>query len=275
MLYSSLWISLCAAAQVQLTYDLAGLHAPLDIFTVFVFASTLALYSLHRIVGIKRMATFRDAGRFKVIRKFRSHIVLYGIAGAVVSGYLLLRLPPSTWLYLIAPVVLSILYVLPVTSGSGRLREIPFAKIFLVAINWSLLTTVIPLLNQGIQAPHLWVIFAERFLFVFAITLPFDIRDIAVDSRRVRTIPMVIGPVFSRWLAIVLLGLSLLLVLYLVSAETYPSAALVPFVGGYMVAAILIRESHAGRDDHYFSGLVDGTLFLIPFLVWVWLRYIN
>ncbi|MDX1477724.1 MAG: hypothetical protein R3301_08435 [Saprospiraceae bacterium] len=271
ILYSSLWIALCAAAQVQLTYDLVFIDAGLDGYTLFVLSSTLVLYSVHRLVGMRRVQAFAHLGRFAVIRQYRSHILFYGVCAAIAAVALAFQLPLRTWIFLCLPVAISAAYVLPVKPGGLRLRDIPLIKIFLIAASWSLITTTVPLLHQHYTGNHLAMIFAERFLFVVAITIPFDIRDYPVDQQsRLTTLPHVMGIRASKLLALILLGLSFVSVLILCRTGAYDVRYLLPAGAVYMLTAALIAGARPEMDDHYYSGLLDGVLFLLPFLLWVW-----
>ena len=146
ILYSSLWIAFCAAAQVQLTYELIGSAQGIDAYTLFVLASTLALYCVHRLIGIPRVQAFEHEGRFAIIRKYKNHIITYCILGLIASFVFALKLSYSTWLLLALPVLVSAAYVVPLGNKGKRLRDFPFIKIFIIAISWSLLTTTVPLL---------------------------------------------------------------------------------------------------------------------------------
>lgn len=271
ILYSSLWIALCAGAQVQYTYDVTGHVRGLDAFTGFVITATIALYSVHRIVGIRKVSRLSEQGRFAIILRYKSHIVLYGIAGACLALYFATRLPVVTLGFLLIPTVFSGAYVLPVNRNWMRIRDYPYVKIFVLSACWALITGVAPLIHT--RHPFdldMGLVFAERFLFVMAISLPFDIRDIYVDEvSDLRTIPQRLGVGVSKWLAAGSLALSALCVWFLISRGFY-AESLPPAYGIFIViTTALIAGSKPGLDDHYYSGLLDGTMFLLPFLFWI------
>ncbi|MDX1407393.1 MAG: hypothetical protein R3330_04650 [Saprospiraceae bacterium] len=270
ILYSSLWISVCAAAQVQLTYDVTDIFSSVDAYTAFVLCATLVLYSIHRVIGIRRASAFAHLGRFAVIKQHKWHIVFYGCGGALASGYFALHLPVRTLLLLSLPIAISGAYVLPLRRGMRRLRDLPLIKIFLIGASWSLITTTVPLLHQGYDGAYLAVIFAERFLFVVGITVPFDIRDMQVDEQsNLRTLPHALGITRSKWLASGCVAMSLAVIGYLGSSGAYDQDFLLPAVIVYALAVVLIWISRPGMDDYFFSGLIDGLLLLLPFLYWI------
>jgi len=269
ILYSSLWIAVCATAQVLLTYELIGNPQGIDIYTSFVFASTIGLYGLHRLVGINIVRAFEHEGRFAVIKQYRSHILVYTVIGFIAAAVLFSLLSAKTWLYLILPIAISAAYVIPTNKTGKRLRDFPLIKVFLLASSWSLLTTTVPLLNIGYTDPaSASLIFLERFLFVIAITIPFDIRDMEVDAGTgLRTLPHLLGVPRSKILAILLLFFSAIIGIILFAQGVYP-ADMQPLYSIFIViTSLLIWGSRTGRSDYYYSGLLDGTMILLYLLL--------
>lgn len=69
-------------------------------------------------------------------------------------------------------------------------------KIFLITSIWSVSTIILPVIQAGneILTSRVILLFAERFLFIFAIAIQFDIRDMQADRRAgLKTIPLLIG----------------------------------------------------------------------------------
>ena len=74
---------------------------------------------------------------------------------------------------------------------------------------WSYVTVFLPAMELGLALDlRLFMIFIERSLFIFAITLPFDIRDMEIEKANgVKTIPAMIGAQNSIYL-----GMGILLI---------------------------------------------------------------
>lgn len=77
--------------------------------------------------------------------------------------------------------VLSVCYSLP--FGGSSLRSIPYLKLPLIVSIWTLATVVLPLAQGSAAGYDTYSFVAQRVLFFTAITLPFDVRDIAIDAR--------------------------------------------------------------------------------------------
>jgi 4-hydroxybenzoate polyprenyltransferase len=271
ILYSSLWIGACAAALVIFTYDVTGSGLNPDAYAGFVFCGTIVIYAIHRLAGIERVKQFQDRGRFAVISRYRSHILIYGVLASGGALYFLTQFQWQLIWWLALPALLSFLYVAPLGKWK-RLRDFPLVKIFLISGVWAALTGLIPFVHTG-QAGLLsgGLLFTERALFIFAITIPFDIRDIQIDeTSNLKTLPQVIGIRKSQFLALLLLSISALLTIVLISTDVYDVELLTPYLLCTGITGLLISQASVDKDDYYYSGLLDGMMFLLPFLYWVW-----
>ena len=266
-LYSSIHIALGAALSVLLCYA-TFIHIPTSDYTFFVFASTLFIYCSHRIVGIQKVKAFENEGRFAIIKKFRLHIFLYAIIGGIASAYLFYRLDLKLQLYLILPGIISVLYVLPLFSKKKRLRDFNNIKIYLIAIIWGLIIGLIPYIEVVGNLDGTGILyFLEKTFFIFAITLPFDIRDLDIDkSIQVSTIPSKIGKNKSYNLAYVILGVCMLIVIVLYFLNVYSLPLMIGLILGYIITGALIKLSRDKDDDYFYSGLLDASIIIVALL---------
>ena len=272
ILYSNVWIGLCAVAQVQHTYLLTDIERGLDVYTGFLFTSTMALYCLHRVIGIARISEFNTSGRFEIIARFKRHIIVYGILGLIGAAATFLFLPLEAWALIAIPALISIAYVTPVGRHGKRLRDRPVIKIFLIALNWSLLTAFIPVLLFT-EIPWDWalLILLDRVLFTFALTIPFDIRDVTIDKPYdIRTIPHLVGIRGSKIIGSASIALSCLVACVLMASEIYPHYYMFPMVIFGIMGVTVLWFSRERNGDYYFAGLVDGVMVFGFLLLWVW-----
>lgn len=263
LLYSNFWIALAAvgmAAQSQLL--LSGRGEPTALLG-FIFFATLFLYAVHRIIGLRKSKPFTDSGRYAVIARFRNHIVFYAGMAGLCAALFLLQMPRTLIAGLIAPCLLALLYVLPVWKGY-RLRDLHYVKIFLIAITWSWITVFLVALELGMTwSTPMYMMLLERVFFVFAITIPFDIRDLEIDAfNKVKTLPAALGVRSSQRLGGLSLGLMLLLAALNYYWDVYALNDLVALVVSACVSGLLIFLSDRTRHDYFFSGLVDGMMVL-------------
>ncbi len=269
ILYGNFWIALGGLALTLQSQYLLDQTLELKPLAIFVFAATWLLYALHRIVGILRLKDFLDIERYGVIAKFRHHIIIYAIIAGSVSLWYLFRLSFAVQIALVLPVFFSMAYVLPFFGKQRRLRDFDQIKIYLVALVWAWVTVVLPAVNSGLYFSwSLLFMFIERALFVFAITLPFDIRDLKVDGHsQVSTIPAVLGIQQSITLALglLLIGFGFVLINFLSGLYTFPIVLMLLL--SFVSTALLIYLSRSDQHDYFYSGLLDGTMVLQGLLV--------
>ena len=152
----------------------------------------------------------------------------------------------------------TLFYYLPL-GFIGRLRELPFLKVFLISISWTIATVVLPLVFVGYTLftfDVLWL-FLERFVFLLAITIPFDVRDIRSDTAGgLITLPVKFGLKGSLYLSFILL------MIYLGISVTHFGFGNILFVRSLCVllVLILIQKISLKKTSYYYTGLIDGTI---------------
>ena len=139
------------------------------------------------------------------------------------------------------------------------IRKIPLLKVFYVGLVWALV-------NSWLAFPEFnFPIFAISFLFVTALVLPFDIRDMKND--KIVTFPRLIGVQNTKYLAyLMVFSACVLSVFYL--KFNYSFAFFLTTISTF----ILIYFSENSRRDSYFSFWVELCSGL-PFLFWIILEY--
>lgn len=264
-IYSSLHIGLGAVAMSYLIYKEFQFSIDYD-YLIFLFSSTVFLYCIHRIIGIQKMVSYENKGRFLIINEYKSHILFYGIASLIGCCVYVLKFDYNRWFLIIIPSIISILYALPVFPKGKRLRDFGYIKIFLVAIIWAWTTVFIPLFENQDNWTLTSLLTLEKMLFIFSITIPFDLRDAQIDrDSNVKTLIHSIGVKNSYRLSYLLLVLSAVLMLmgyfvHLISMQ-YLAATILSYIG----TGIIIKACMYKSADYYYTGLLDGTMFLALF----------
>ena len=269
LLYSNIFIGLCALSLVRVnTLAFPGLLLPSN-YDLAVFLGTIGFYALHR--SLRHMgkperpsASFRE----HFLDRHKQRLFTLGTV-LLASGIILsmLSFSHSLILMLVPATIITALYVLPILPGGYRLRDLPFIKIILIALIWSYTTAVIPLVQTHLPVADKLLFSVDRFLFILAITLPFDIRDRQLDEEAyLKTIPVIIGIKPSKWLATAALisGLACLSISY--SGHGLSLPYLIASGMTYLVAAFLVWRSSENRVDHYFTGYIDGLMILVYLL---------
>ncbi|MFD1258618.1 hypothetical protein ACFQ3S_17565 [Mucilaginibacter terrae] len=269
LLFSNVFIALCAVAQGLVTFHIIGAE-PVYVVLALLFASTLGLYNFCiLIIRPKRPQT----SPYRRVRWFFKHhrlMVTITITCLLALIPLFFMLANSSKILLIGLAVLSFGYGLPLFSSKGGksgLRNIPGLKAILITVVWTLSCVLLPImemqdtLHMNIPASTTWIILAKRFLFIAALTVPFDIRDLFNDRiAGLKTIPVAFGEqkayLFCQFLLAGHILLLLLLRNYKLTSDFY-ALTLVSILTGW-----LIFKSAWKRNEYYYFFYLDGVLIL-------------
>ncbi len=266
-LYSSVHIALGAFLSVILCYSVFY-HIPGSDYPLFVFFSTVFLYCAHRVIGIEKVKMFQGEGRFAVIKAHKIHLLIYTILAGLAMIFFFLRMQRHLQLWLLLPGAISIMYVLPLFGDKKRLRDYFQIKIYLIAIIWGMIIAFIPYIEaEGAMDLKGIIYFLEKTIFIFAITIPFDIRDLRVDkTMEVNTIPHEIGLRKAYRLTYGLMILTIFLVLAQYFLDTYSIKMAVGITIGYLLTILFIKLSEKKTHDYFYAGILDGTISLVAII---------
>lgn len=270
-IYSSLHIGIATVALIYQTCQVYGVTHNWY-YSAFAFCSTVFIYCAHRTIGIKRMPDWHDEGRFTIIKTYKTHIEIYAVLGLLGCGILFFFLPHQVKFLLVLPSIFSVAYVLPIFKNKFRLRDFNYIKIFLIAIVWAYITVTIPILSGGENSLSYYtiaLISLERMLFVFAITIPFDIRDYEIDKEaNVNTLVHKFGIEGSKKLSIVLVFFSLLINFTLRSNGVISDGVYLQLLIFYILLIFIIIYASKYKSDYLYSGVLDGTMILSPLMIY-------
>jgi len=272
LINSNIYISLAAVAftieaQIQL-----GLKPQWHPYLFIIFFATFFEYNLHRFITVITNKEALNSDKHKWVKtnlkKFYALVIL-SIVGFIVVALMAKR----EVLMALAPIALiTLFYSTPIpgnTKALFRLREIPYVKIFLISAVWSSSTILLPIIQSGLSFSNSDVIemLVERFFFVFAIAIPFDIRDAEADKRAgLKTIPLLINKNRSMSLSYLFL-----LIFYLISTIHYFADNSMYIIYALSISTIttfiFLINRKIKRIPYYYYGVLDGTILLQGLLV--------
>jgi 4-hydroxybenzoate polyprenyltransferase len=166
---------------------------------LFVFSSTWFIYQLSCHLYFLRNVNHDTNNLLYIwLHKNKKFTILSLIISSIVSSILFVFLTPSAKLLMLFLGGLSLFYAMPLpiknkrNNLNYRLRDIPLVKIFLISLTWAGTTVILPALQVGNFIPY--HLFCLQFVFIFFITIPFDINDMEIDRAiGVKTIPNLLG----------------------------------------------------------------------------------
>lgn len=278
LIYSNLYVSLAAALLVIETNLLFDFENTGYSLAFFVFFATLATYNFQRLVryNINPIGSSKSHTWIGANYKFIVFFALFSILASIIIFILRLE---SNLLFVLLPVgIISVWYVIDLRILGLKipnLRVIPYMKIILISIVWSTVTVVFTILNNGKGSAILnfdvILIFFQRMFFVFAITLPFDIRDMEYDKKRdLKTIPLFFGIERTKIIAqaALLLFSGLVILQCLAGSKLEPEEAIALVISA-TVSSFIIYKTHESQKEYFYSFIMDGTMILQFLLVLV------
>lgn len=268
LLFSNIFIAMCAVSQGMVTYWLLQVK-PDEYVLGLLFCSTLALYNFS--ILISKPNKPENSG-FRRVRWIFSHyrlMISLTIISVVAIIPLSFFLSTSSRILLIGLGLISVSYNLPIFTIHDKrfsLRNIPGVKLFIIAMVWAGSCVILPILEiDGNNAASITInetilLFSKRFLFIAAITVPFDIRDLFQDkSNELKTIPVIFGEKNSLLICQGLLAAYVFLLFTLTEKidGDFFALSLTIILSGW-----LIFKSKWKKNEYYYFLFLDGTMIL-------------
>ncbi|MEX1191105.1 MAG: hypothetical protein WED10_03760 [Brumimicrobium sp.] len=230
-----------------------------------VFFSTLFIYNFQRMVRTDEREG-KKSERHLWLDRNKKVIYLLAVLGIIGSGlsYFLLLKMKSDLLFLFFIGILGVFYALKVLNRKA-LRDLPLIKIHIIALVWVLITSVWPLVRMEANLIDNSYLFIATYLFIIAVTIPFDIRDLSYDAADKLTFPQVFGVTTSKRMAIIFLLIS-----FSVLGIANESFLFNPFYYISLIGLLLlILWTTRARKEKYFSGWIDGWIIFFGLMFWL------
>jgi hypothetical protein len=268
--FRNVWIALCALSMLEETRWFFGVQIKFDALSIFIFSATFFEYNLHALGGKINpwkpfiVLKYLFSNEVKTVLRW---CIIVGFAGSVIP---LFFLDKKIIAALVVLGLFTLAYSLPLVKRKAtfvRIREITYLKVFAVAFVWSFVTVIIPMMEfvQSFSFAEVFIIFLRRFFFVFAITIPFEIRDMEREKQVGNiSLPMIYGVKAMK-----IIGLIFIFLFFILSAvhEEYFSFVIdgrknifLPLALSGIAAAVSILFASDKRTNWYFKFWTDGTM---------------
>ena len=266
-IYSNVFVSFCVLVLCQSTSIIIGVDS--SHLLPFVFFSTLFVYNFHRIVRYN--LNKEQSANLDWLNKNRLFIIIITVISLFLSVYYAVSLSFSTFYFLIPASIISLSYpikIIPIVGQKVSLRELPRAKIFLIALVWSIVSVVLVTLeNKSFYSLDTLLLFISRFSFVLAITIPFDIRDLKYDDLSLKTIPQIFGEQKAKTIALYCLAFFELITIFHFFVGDFSWQLLLALMLTSLLSGILIIKSSQEKNNLFFSFWVEGASIIMYLLL--------
>lgn len=253
--YALSWMTLL---EFQIPYDKDVLCA--------IFFATISGYNFVKYFGLAKFHHRRLENRLKWIQ-------ILSFISFILMLFYVLKLQKTTLIIFGVFGLITFLYAIPflpkrlLIDKNHNLRSISGIKIHVIALVWSGVTVVIPLINNDYEInADVVIVMLQRFVFVMVLMLPFEIRDLQYDSLRLSTIPQKIGVKSTK-----VMGILLLLFFYVLNffKDTINNELLLSYLVIAVTTAVFLLLSKERQPKFYSSFWVES----IP-IIWLILTLI-
>lgn len=191
---SSIFTGMTGFFVTFMVFILLGMTPEIQVcFSVFLLV--FSVYSLNKLTDIKEDAI--NMPERLCFLKGRKRLILYYSLFAYFLSVLLAFLDnPSTIPILFIPLASNALYSIKLIPGIPRFKDIPVMKNLFVALSWTLVCTLLPILHmKGGLSISLSILIYFVLIKLFINAALYDIRDVKGDRENgIRTLPVLIGP---------------------------------------------------------------------------------
>ena len=268
LLFSSIFIALCAVSFAAETNIILGLPLNSAGFYLFIFGATLFQYNSHYV--LKSSAAVNSARLAWTIKNKRIHyfLLLLGFLLIIIS---LFSFSLKHFYILIFLGVIAFFYSFPFlpVGKKKRLKEFGILKILTLTLLWTLVTVWFPVNTMDYDPALFWLVFAKRFLFMFVLCLLFDMRDVDVDRQSgIKTFPVRLGSKNTYLLSY----LTLVAFLILSAIQFYywgQPGFFIAMILSVIATFLVIEITKKNQSDFVFLAGIDGMMLLQALFVYV------
>jgi len=268
ILFSSIFISLCAVAMCIETNILLGLPLNNFSFYCFVFGATLAQYNMHYLA--KTIAVKNSQRLAWSQNKKQLHLVLV-IVGMVLILFSFFSFHLKHFIILACLGGISFLYSFPFLpfDKKRRIKDYGFLKIMTITLLWTLVTVWFPVNSMAFDKYLFFFVFVKRFVFMFILCLLFDIRDIDIDSEeKINTLAVKLGKKKSYLISYLLLIVFIILVFAQYFYLPQPGFLIAMLISG-VATFITVEVSKKNNSDYVFLAGIDGMMLFQAILIFL------
>tara|TARA_R110001583_G_scaffold145635_2_gene297584 strand:+ start:15988 stop:16821 length:834 start_codon:yes stop_codon:yes gene_type:complete len=252
-IFSNIHVALAGFCLTKITLLKFGISG--DLTSVFVALSIIISYNFIRFFEIefKRLNWFKNW-----FFEHKIYIITVSVLAVFFIGIILFsnNFNLNALIILFPFAFMTLFYVVPLFKIGNieiSFRNFPLIKIFSIAIAWAGITVFFPLFEANYEfTSSVYLEFIQRVLILISITLPFDIRDVEVDPKSLKTLPQVFGVEKSKIIGYI----SLLGVICLEFFKKEFSNFNI-YIAIVLVIAVFLRFSSAKKNRYYTSFWVE------------------
>jgi 1,4-dihydroxy-2-naphthoate octaprenyltransferase len=225
-----------------------------------IFGGTLVIYNAPRLLP-------RPYGKPRTKHALSSWYFFFFSSGSILLARSLTALPFSVIVACGLLSVFAFAYYLPSLPYKKRLRDYGIIKIVTLTTVWTGVTAFLPMMYRQASVADFSFELLLRFVFVFALCILFDIRDMKEDTyRSIATLPNRIGAPQAYKLVNILLLLFTILSIVQYTRYPVPERVVAATITAAVTALVVVYMKRHPNHKR-FVAMTDGMMLLYAILV--------
>ncbi len=231
---------------------------------IFVFFASISGYNFVKYFG---MAKFHH----RSLTSWLKALQVFSLFSFLVMCYYATDLNLNTLFFIAGCGVITFFYAIPFLpkhlflDHQHNLRSVGGLKVHLIALVWTGVTVLLPVINNHYDlSVDIVITGIQRFIFIVVLMFPFEIRDLRYDSLKLATIPQKIGVKQTK-----IMGVLLLLVFFFLEFFKNEMSTKYIFISALLtiITSLFVMYSKKEQGTYYSSFWVEGLPILWLFLV--------
>lgn len=272
-IYSNLFVAFVLSALTLSAYAVVP-NIPFRWHTwISVFFGSFVLYNFHRLYKIDFIPEDQLSARHHWVLRHASALKIAMAAAVLLMMLILPHFNADTIVALVPAGIISVGYTIPIfptENGWRRFRDIPLTKPLIISLVVTYLTLAFPVFDQwGFQAvyhPTFIGLFAERMLFLLAVTIPFDLRDLRSDETSgIATLATQLGFKTAKKVGLIALFAWLAMVLWNKLFHYYKPELTIALVVLCLLLMYAFSKTNPNRSDLFYVLCFEGAILIYAF----------
>ncbi len=275
ILYSNIFIGACAVALTFTNQLIVEGQIHFDSNCWFILFSTIFTYSYLKAIstsGATHHTSHRDWATENP--QLSKNILLISAIGAA-AFFFELNTDAKVVVFILAIVTAFYgFFEIPFIKPKKKLRDLGLVKTVFVGIVWSATTVLVPLAQSHIQTDLMIFLLLRRFLFLLALTMVFEIKDMEGDAaNNLETLPLAIGIPNTKLLAQGILFAMIIINLIQYFFFYIPFVNMVAVNLSLLVSIICIQPVNEQTGEKWYYIVLDGMMILQFIFVYIAAKY--
>jgi 4-hydroxybenzoate polyprenyltransferase len=263
LIYSNIFIGICAVALTLTNQLTVGENIHFDNSLGFVFFSTLFTYSYLKFGNLSVIPSTTHRRWAQQHAQLSKNILLISLIGTV---FYFSKLSAKAELIVAGLALFTAFYGfvdIPFIPSKMKLRDFGLLKTIFVAVVWSITTVVVPMEGTFVERQMMVFLILRRLLFILALTIPFEIKDMSGDRQDpITTLPIMFGVSNTKLLA---QGVLLLLMIILTIQYLFFDISLTNMLAvnlSLLISIFCIQPIKEETNDKWYYVALDGMMIL-------------